>query len=176
MNFRADGALDHSQSQCRLGRKAAIGAVDLLVRRMRFRHARVILRPALRQIKLAVDEGMAALRDIAGEDADLAIRDLARRARILTRDAAGRLALFQETRLVDDEDRVGVGERFQRIVADDVAQSVHVPLRTPEDRLLSPRPRIARCFRPHPTSLAPLFPQQAVEKMLGRPNKAILFE
>lgn len=143
---------------------------------MRFRHARFIICPALRQIKLAVDEGMATLCDIAGEDADLAVRDLARRARILTRDAAGRLALLQETRLVDDEDRVVVGERLQRIVADNVAQSVRVPLRTPEDRLLSPRTRIARCFRPHPTSLAPLFAQQAVEKMLRLPNNAILFE
>jgi hypothetical protein len=82
------------------------GAVDQLSRHMRFRHARFIVHPAPRQIKLAVDEGMTALCDTAGEDTDLAVRDFARRARIATRDAAGRLALFQVARLVDDEDRV----------------------------------------------------------------------
>jgi hypothetical protein len=44
---------------------------------VRLGHARLVFRPALGQIKLAIDEGVAARRDIAGENADLAVRDLA---------------------------------------------------------------------------------------------------
>ena len=116
-----NGALDHCSRQRRLGRKAARGAFDDLLRNMRLGHARRIVRPAFGQIQFAVDEGMTARRDIAGEDADLAIRDLARRTRILPRDATGRLALFQEPRLVDNENRVVVGQGFERVIAHDVA-------------------------------------------------------
>ena len=62
---------------------------------------------------------MSARRDIAGEDANLAVRDLARRARVLPRDAAGRLALLQEPRLVDNENRVVIGQGFERVRANE---------------------------------------------------------
>jgi hypothetical protein len=54
-------SFDHRERQCRLGRKAARRAVDQLSRNMRLGHTRFILGPAFGQIKLAVDEGMAAL-------------------------------------------------------------------------------------------------------------------
>jgi hypothetical protein len=44
----------------------------------------------------AVDEFMAMPRDVSREHANLAIGDLARRPRMLTRHAARRLALLQE--------------------------------------------------------------------------------
>ena len=143
---------------------------------MRLGHARRIVRPALGQIQFAVDEGMAARRDIAGEDADLAVRDLARRTRVLPRDAAGRLALLQEPRLVDDENRVVVGQRFERIIAHDVAQRISVPLAATQNGLLPPRPRIASRFRPHPAGLSPLLAEQTLEKILRRQRHARLRE
>ena len=111
---------------------------------------------------------MTARRDIAGEDADLAVGDLARRTRILPRDAAGRLALFQEPRLVDNENRVVVGQGFERVIAHDVAQRISVPLAATQNGLLPPRPRIARRFRPHPAGLASLFAKQTFEEILRR--------
>ena len=111
----------------------------IFLRNMRLGHARFIIGPAFGQIKFAVDEGVAALVDITGENADLAIRDLARRARVLTPDAAGSLALFQEPRLVDDENRIVVGQRLQRIMAHDVAQRISVPEAATQNGLLPPR-------------------------------------
>jgi len=83
---------------------------------------------------------VTARRDIAGEDADLTVGDLARRTRILPRDAAGRLALLQEPRLVDNENRVVVGQGFERVIAHDVAQRISVPLAATQNGLLPPRP------------------------------------
>ena len=51
-------------------------------------HSFGIVRPCLRQINRPVDEGMAVTRHIGREHADLAIGDLASRARILARNAA----------------------------------------------------------------------------------------
>ena len=45
---------------------------------------------------------MAMARHIGGEHADLAVRDLAGRARILAGDAAAGLALLEEPGLVED--------------------------------------------------------------------------
>src|SRR5208337_4435553 len=126
--------------------------------------------------QFAVDEGVTARRDIAGEDADLAVGDLARRTRILPRDAAGRLALLQEPRLVDDENSVVVGQRFERVIAHDVAQRVSVPLAATQNGLLPPRTGIARGFRPHPAGLAPLLAKQTLQKILRRPRNARLRE
>jgi hypothetical protein len=123
-----------------------------------------------------IDEGVAARRDIAGENADLAVGDLACRAGVLPGDAAGRFALFQEAGLVDDEHRVFVGQGLERIVAHDVAQRICVPASATQDRLLTPWTRIARRFSPHPTGLAPLLAEQAVEEMLRRPRHAVLRE
>jgi hypothetical protein len=71
------GPLDHANRQGRLGCEGRF------LRHMRRLHAGWIVRPRLRQIKRPVDEGMAMPRDITGENADLAVRDLARRAGIL---------------------------------------------------------------------------------------------
>jgi hypothetical protein len=116
-NSGRDGALDHGARQRRLARKAARRAFDHLSRHVRLGHARRIVRPALGQIQFAVDEGVTARRDIAGEDADLTVGDLARRTRLLPRDAAGRLPLLQEPRLVDDEMLPHLDERQRRLFA-----------------------------------------------------------
>jgi len=102
---------------------------------------------------------MAVTRNVGGEHADLAIGDLARRACILARNAAGRLALFQKAGLVNDKNRVLVGERFQSTSAHDIAQRICVPLAAAQDRLLAPRAGIAGRLRAHPTRLARFVPQ-----------------
>src|SRR3712207_7598848 len=61
-------------------------------------------------------------RSVGGEHADLAVRDLARRAGVLARDAAGALALLEKAGFVDHQHRVCVGQHLQRAVAHDVAQ------------------------------------------------------
>ena len=81
-HLRGDRARDHPTRDLRFRRKAHI------TRHMRRRHAFGIVRPCLRQIKRPVDEGMAVTRHIGREHAYLAIGDLARRARILARNAA----------------------------------------------------------------------------------------
>jgi hypothetical protein len=68
-----------------------------------------------------VYEGTAMPGDITGKDTNLAIRDLACRARILPRNAAGGLALLEKSSFIDDENRVIVRERLKRIVPHDIA-------------------------------------------------------
>jgi hypothetical protein len=59
-----DGACDHARGQVRLGREADV------LRHGGLPQTSYIVGPALRQIQSAVDEGVAAPRDIGGEDAD----------------------------------------------------------------------------------------------------------
>ena len=66
-------------------------------------------------------------RHIGGEHADLAIGDLARRARVLARNATRRLALFQKAGLINDKNSLLISERFQRVIAYDVPVSIDLP-------------------------------------------------
>ena len=91
-----------------------------------------------RKIQRAVDESMTVARNVGREDADLAVRDLARRASVLTRYAARRLALFEKAGLIDHEDRVIVRQMLDDIIADDIAQGIRIPIPATQDRLLPP--------------------------------------
>ena len=123
-----------------------------------------IVRPFFRQIKRPVDEGMAVTRHVGGEDADLAVGDLTRRARVLACNPARNFALLQKAGLVNDQNRILISKRFQRVIAHDVAQRIRVPPPAAQDRLLAPRTGIARRFRAHPARLAPLIPKQTVQE------------
>ncbi len=118
---RRDGALDHGDGE------SWLGCESRFLRDMGRLHARRIICPCLWQIKRPVDEGMAMPRDITGEDADLAVRDLARRAGILPPNATRSLALLQESGFIEDQNRVVVGERLKRIVPHGIAQVVGFP-------------------------------------------------
>jgi hypothetical protein len=83
-----------------------------------------------------------------------------------------RFALFQKAGLVDDEYRIVVGQRLQRIVA----QRMRIPTSAAQNGLLTPWPRIAGCFRSHPACLAPRFAEQTVEEILRRSRHAVLRE
>jgi len=79
-------------------------------------------------------------------------------------DAAGRLALLQKSGLVDHQHGIVIGQRLQRIIANDVTQGIGAPPPAPQDRLLPPGAGIARRFRTHPARLAPLLAQQTVQE------------
>src|SRR5450759_436408 len=89
-NICGERLADHFYGECRLCREG------YSVRNMGRRHPDGIVRPGLGQIQSPVDEGMAVARHISAEHADLTVRDLARRPRVLTSNATGGLALLEE--------------------------------------------------------------------------------
>ena len=148
-----DRARDHP------ARDLGLSCKTHFVRHMRRLQALEIVRPFFRQIERPIDEGMAVARHVGSEHADLAIGDLARR-----------------TRLVDDKNCSLVGERFQRVIAYDVAQYIGIPSTTAQDRLLTPRAGIAGRLCAHPTRLAPLITKQTIQKQARRSRHAFLAE
>jgi hypothetical protein len=70
---------------------------------------------------------MAMPRYIGGEHADLTIGDLAGRARVLPCNPARGLALFQKARLINNQNRIFITQRFQRILTYNVAQRLRIP-------------------------------------------------
>ncbi len=135
-----------------------------------------IVGPGLGQIQCPVDEGMAVPGHVGREDPDLAVGDLAGRARVLARDAAGRLALLEKAGLVEHQHGILVGQRLQRVVAHKIAQRIRLPAAAAEDGLLPPGAGIARRLRPHPAGLAPLGPEQAVQEQARRDRHPLLGE
>src|SRR6185312_10330520 len=163
-----DCASDHSTCDLGLGRKVHIA------RHMRCLQASRLVRPFLWQVECPIDKGMAVPRNIGGEHSDLAIGDLARRASVLARDPTRGLALFQKAGLINDQNRVRIAQRFQHVLTYNVAQRLGVPLPAAQNRLLAPRAWIASRFRPHPTRLARLTAQQAIEKLPRRGRYPVL--
>ena len=143
---------------------------------MRARHPGRVARPRLGQVQCPVDKAMPVPRDIGRKHADLAVGDLARRARVLPPDTAGRLALLQETGLVNHQHRVLVRQVLDHVLAHNVAQRIGIPAAPPQDRLLPPGTGVTRRFRPHPPRLAPLLPQQPIKKQTGRCRHPVLRE
>ena len=107
---------------------------------------------------------MTASRHIAGENTDLAVRDLAGRTSVLASDAARCLALLEKAGLIDDQNRIVCGKVFDNVIPHDVAQGLRIPLPTAQNSLLPPRPWITSRFSAHPTGLAPLVTQQTVKE------------
>jgi|ETNmetMinimDraft_8_1059916.scaffolds.fasta_scaffold36269_3 hypothetical protein len=119
---------------------------------------------------------MAMTRDISGEDADLAIGDLARRSRVLARDTTRRLALLEEPGFINDQNRIRVAQRLKRVVAYHVTQLIGIPPPATKNSLLAPGSGVTRNLRPHPAGLAPFIPQQAVQKLRRRKGNPLLSE
>ena len=171
---KANGILDGDRTRDHAARDLGFRCKTYVVRHMRRRHAFGIVRPFLWQIKCPVDEGMAVARHIGGEHADLAIGDLARRARVLARNATRRLALFQKAGLINDKNSLLISERFQRVIAYDVAQRFRIPPAAAQDRLLTPRAGIASRFCAHPPCLARLVPEQSIQEFPCRCRDPLL--
>jgi hypothetical protein len=84
-------------------------------------------------------------------------------------DTAGRLALLQETGLIDDRTaplsaRCSMTPAFARAgaIAHDVAQRIGIPAAAPKDRLLPSGTGITGRRGPHPPRLTPLLPRQSI--------------
>src|SRR5476649_1936452 len=118
----------------------------------------------------AIDERMTVARHVGGEDADLAVRDLASGTSVLPRHSAGGLALLEKAGLVDHQHRIVIGQMLDDIVAYDIAQAIGIPIPATQDRLLPPWAGIASRLRAHPTGLALLISQQALQEQacIGR--------
>jgi hypothetical protein len=119
---------------------------------------------------------MAVPGHVGGEDPDLAVGDLAGRAGVLTRDAAGALALLEKAGLVDDQHGIPVGQALDRVLAHQVAERVGLPAAAAEDGLLAPGTGIARRLRPHPAGLAPFGPEQTIQEQPRRDRNPLLAE
>ena len=167
---RSHGACDHSRRKLWFGCKAGIGGHVCGFQ------AIWIVGPFLRKIQRAVDERMTVARNVGREDADLAVRDLARRTSVLTRHAARRFALFEKAGLIDHEDRVIVRQMLDDIIADDIAQGIRIPIPATQDRLLPPWARIACGLSAHPTGLALLVSKQTFQKQTGILRNTLLPE
>src|SRR5471030_1157696 len=167
---RSYGACDHSRRELWFGRKADIGGHVCGFQ------AIWIVGPFLRKIQRTIDERMTVARNVGSEDADLAVRDLARRTSVLPRHSARRLALLQKAGLVDHEDRIVIRQMLDDIIADDIAQAIGIPIPATQDRLLPPRAGIASCLRAHPTGFALLISEQTFQKQACIRRNTILIE
>src|ERR1700731_4866664 len=65
---------------------------------------------------------------------------------------------------------------LDHIIADDIAQSISIPISATQDRLLPPRAGIARCLRAHPTGFALLISEQTFQKQACIRRNTILIE
>ena len=119
---------------------------------------------------------MAMTRNIGGEHADLAVRNLACGTGVLPRYAARSFALLEKTGLVDDENSIVICQMLNDIVAHDIAQGISIPIPATQDRLLPPWTRIASCLRAHPTGLALLIAEQTLQKQACVPRNTFLPE
>src|SRR5712691_2219098 len=167
---RRYGACDHSRRKLWFGCEAGTGGHVCGFQ------AIWIVGPFLRKIQRAVDERMTVARNVGREDADLAVRDLARRTSVLTRHAARRFALFEKAGLIDHQDRVVVRQMLDDIIADDIAQGIRIPIPATQDRLLPPWARIARGLSAHPTGLALLVSKQTFQEQASILRNTLLPE
>jgi hypothetical protein len=135
-----------------------------------------IVGPDLGQIQCPVDEAMAVPGHVGREDPDLAVGDLAGRARVLARDAAGRLTLLEKAGLVEHQHGILLGQALDRVVTHEVAERVGLPAAAAEDGLLPPGAGVARRLRPHPAGLASLGPEEAVQEQPRRESHPLLAE
>src|SRR6202048_1574673 len=142
---RGYGACEHARCKLWFGRKAGIGGHICGFQTI------WIVGPFLRKIQHAFDERMTVARHVGGEDADLAVRDLAGGTSVLPRHPARRPALLEKAGLVDHEHRIVIPQMLDDIIADDIAQGISIPIPATQDRLLPPWAGIASCLRAHPT-------------------------
>src|ERR1700741_4207395 len=167
---RGYGACNHARCKLWFGRKADTG------RHICGFQTIWIVGPFLRKIQRAIDERMTVARHVGGEDADLAVRDLAGGTSALPRHPARSLAFLEKAGLVDHEHRIVIRQMLDDIIADDIAQTISIPIPATQDRLLPPRTGIAGCLRSHPTGLALLISEQAFQTQACLPPNPILIE
>ena len=130
-------------------------------------HAGPVIRPGLGEIQRPVDEGMAMARDVGGKHADLAVRDLARRAGVLSPDPARRPTLLEKAGLIDHQHCIRIGKGRDHVIAHHIAKRIGLPLRDlaePAGATARDRPRL-----PHASS-----PSCAAQDQAEHPERARL--
>ena len=86
------------------------------------------------------------------------------RTSVLPRHSPRCLALLEKAGLVDHQGRIVIRQMLDDIIADNITQTISIPIPATENRLLPPRARIASCLCAHPTSFALLISEQAFTK------------
>src|ERR1700712_560528 len=119
---------------------------------------------------------MAVTRHVGSKNTDLAVRYFARRTGVLTRHPARCLALLEKAGFIDHQHRIRVCKMLDDIVAHQRAQGIGIPPVAAQERLLSPRSRIACRLRPHPSGLATLFAEQSVYEQSRVQHRSLLRE
>jgi hypothetical protein len=157
------GAADHGGQAHVLGHVSGTQALGLVG-------------PALGQVEPTVDEGVASIRYVNGEHADLAVGDLACRAGVLALHPAGRGALLEKAGLIDDQHGIRCRQGLERVVAHQIAQRVGLPAAAAEHGLLPPGTGITGRLGTHPAGLAPLRPEQPVQERRGGGGHARMAE
>jgi hypothetical protein len=76
--------------------------------------------------------------------------------------------LVQKAGLGNDKNRIPTSERFQRVIAYDVAHRFCVPPAAVQDRLLALRVKIPSRLRAHPACLARFVAKQPIQEFLCR--------
>jgi hypothetical protein len=70
---------------------------------------------------------MALVGDVSGKHSDLAVRDFARRAGVLSAHATGGVTLLEKAGLIDHQHSLRCGKRLDRIVAHHISQGIRIP-------------------------------------------------
>src|SRR5690606_21038448 len=83
--------------------------------------------PALGQVELAIDQGLAEATGIGQEDANLAVLDSACRPGVLPRNANRMRALLHKAGIVNDQHAIAITKGFPDIVSHYVAQQISRP-------------------------------------------------
>jgi hypothetical protein len=130
-DVRVQRAADHPGRQGRLGRKPnLVGDTGRL-------HAVGIIDPALGQVQLPVDQGVAGAAGIHQVDRDLGVLDPPGGAGVLALHPNCRRPLLEIPRLVHHQHRLGVAEVLHEELAHVIAHPVVVP-HPPGEQVLHP--------------------------------------
>jgi hypothetical protein len=84
--------------------------------------------------------------------------------------------LLEKPGFIDHQHCVLVRKMLGGIIAHQVAQCIGIPPVTAQNRLLPPRPRIARCLRAHPSGFTTLVAKQPVHEQARVQSCALLRE
>src|SRR5215218_3670562 len=116
--------------------------------------ALLVMSPLLGQIQLPVDESLTPKGGIGQKHPDLAVLRLAGGAGVLALDPGAALALLDEARLIDDEDRTLLAQMLSHIASQIVAHEIGVPVGSSQQMLYAIGCSVSRHFSQLPRVLA----------------------
>ncbi len=154
---RSMSPLQHRQAQLRLGRE-----------RDRLGHARLsalvrVIGPLLGQVERTIEQGVAVAAGVAEEDADLAVLDPPRRARVLPLHPGRLRAFLEKPGLVQHEHRALVAQVRRHIGLQVIPDGISIPVCPAEEVLHPVRCRITGDLGQLPAVLALYRGQQAAQ-------------